>query len=267
MEITQPLLEIRDLTVTFGTGKHSTVVVNGVSFTVNRGKTLGVVGQSGSGKTTLARAIMQLIPTTAGGTTFDGIDLATLSSKELRTFRRRMQMVFQDPGGSLNEYMRVGNIITEPLLVHGIASGAELESRAHKLLLAVGLEESDASRFPHEFSGGQKQRIAIARAIALRPEFLVCDEPTSALDVSVQATILNLLSDLRDEMKLTILFVTHDLAVVNQFCDDVIVMHNGNIVESGMVDEVIHNPKNEITQELLASSQPLNLCDSPSLIS
>ena len=150
MEITQPLLEIRDLTVTFGAGKHSTVVVNGVSFTVNRGKTLGVVGQSGSGKTTLARAIMQLIPTTAGGTTFDGIDLATLSSKELRTFRRRMQMVFQDPGGSLNEYMRVGNIITEPLLVHGIASGAELESRAHKLLLAVGLEESDASRFPHE---------------------------------------------------------------------------------------------------------------------
>ena len=163
--------------------------------------------------------------------------------------------------------MRLGNIITEPLLEHGIASGAELESRAHKLLLEVGLEESDASRFPHEFSGGQKQRIAIARATALRPEFLVCDEPTSALDVSVQATILNLLSDLRDEMKLTILFVTHDLAVVNQFCDDVIVMHNGNIVESGMVDEVIHNPKNEITQELLASSQPLNRCDSPSLIS
>ena len=126
MEITQPLLEIRDLTVTFGTGKHSTVVVNGVSFTVNRGKTLGVVGQSGSGKTTLARAIMQLIPTTAGRTTFDGVNLASLRPKELRAFRRRMQMVFQDPGGSLNEYMRVGSIITEPLLVHGIASGAEL---------------------------------------------------------------------------------------------------------------------------------------------
>jgi ABC-type oligopeptide transport system ATPase subunit len=267
MEINQPLLEIRDLTVTFGTGKHSTIVVNGVSFTVNRGNTLGVVGQSGSGKTTLARAIMHLVPTTAGSVTFDGVDLVALRPKELRTLRRRMQMVFQDPGGSLNEYMRVGNIITEPLLVHGIASGAELKNRAHKLLLEVGLEESDAHRFPHEFSGGQKQRIAIARAIALRPEFLVCDEPTSALDVSVQATILNLLSDLRDEMKLTILFVTHDLAVVNQFCDDVIVMHNGNIVESGSVDEVIHNPKNKITQELLASSHPLNRCDSPSLIS
>lgn len=267
MDITQPLLEIRDLTVTFGAGKQVAVAVNGVSFTVNRGQTLGVVGQSGSGKTTLARAIMQLIPTTSGRTTFDGVNLATLRSKELRTFRHRMQMVFQDPGGSLNEYMQAGNIITEPLLVHGIASGGELKNRAHKLLLAVGLEESDASRLPHEFSGGQKQRIAIARAIALRPEFLVCDEPTSALDVSVQATILNLLADLRDEMKLTILFVTHDLAVVNQFCDDVIVMHQGNIVELGSVDEVIHNPKNEITKELLASSQPLNRCDSPSLIS
>ncbi len=266
MDITQPLLEIRDLAVTFGTEKNSATVVNGASFTVNRGKSLGVVGQSGSGKTTLARAIMHLIPIARGGVIFDGIDLTMLPPRAMRAMRRRMQMVFQDPGGSLNEFMRVGNIITEPLLVHGIASGAELESRAHKLLLGVGLEESDATRFPHEFSGGQKQRIAIARAIALRPEFLVCDEPTSALDVSIQATILNLLCDLRDEMKLTILFVTHDLAVVNQFCDDVIVMHGGNIVESGTVDEVIHNPKNEVTQELLASSQPLNSCDSPSLI-
>ena len=267
MDITQPLLEIRDLTVTFGTEKNSTAVVDGVSFSVNRGKTLGIVGQSGSGKTTLARAIMHLIPIVQGGVIFDGVDLTALSPKQMRGMRRRMQMVFQDPGGSLNAYMRVGNIITEPLLVHGIAHGVELEKRADKLLQSVGLEATDANRFPHEFSGGQKQRIAIARAIALRPEFLVCDEPTSALDVSIQATILNLLCDLRDEMKLTILFVTHDLAVVNQFCDDVIVMNCGNIVESGAVDEVIHNPKNEITQELLESSQPLNRRDSPSLIS
>ena len=253
MDIKQPLLEIRDLEVMFGAGKNSTVAVDGVSFTLDRGRTLGIVGQSGSGKTTLARAVMQLIPIAHGGVFFDGIDLTGLAPKPMRTIRRRMQMVFQDPGGSLNEYMRVGNIVTEPLLVHGIASGDELESSALELLQAVGLEEDDARRFPHEFSGGQKQRIAIARAIALRPEFIVCDEPTSALDVSVQATILNLLSDLRDEMNLTILFITHDLAVVHQFCDDVLVMDNGKIVESGTVDAVIHSPTNKVTQDLLAS--------------
>lgn len=253
MDIKQPLLEIRDLKVTFGAKKNTAIAVDGVSFTLDRGRTLGIVGQSGSGKTTLARAIMQLIPTVRGSVLFDGIDLTGLASRPMRTMRRRMQMVFQDPGGSLNEYMRVENIITEPLLVHGVASRATLKSRAQELLQSVGLEESDACRFPHEFSGGQKQRIAIARAIALKPEFIVCDEPTSALDVSVQATILNLLSDLRDEMNLTILFITHDLAVVNQFCDEVLVMDNGKIIETGMVEAVIQNPSNKVTQNLLDS--------------
>ena len=267
MDIKQPLLEIRDLRITFAFGKNMVVAVDDVSFAIGSGRTLGIVGQSGSGKTTLARAVMQLIPISSGSVRFDGIDLAGLSPKAMRSMRRRMQMVFQDPGGSLNEYMRVGRLVTEPLLVHGVARGDELESNARSLLQAVGLDEADADRFPHEFSGGQKQRIAIARAIALKPEFIVCDEPTSALDVSVQARILNLLSDLRDEMNLTILFISHDLAVVNQFCDDVLVMHRGRIVESGTVDEVIHNPTNRVTRDLLASCQSPNLCDSPSLIS
>ena len=163
-------------------------------------------------------------------------------------------MVFQDPGGSLNEYMRVGKIITEPLLVHGIAKGKELTNRAAELLVQVGLQEEDATRFPHEFSGGQNQRIAIARAIALQPELLVCDEPTSALDVTVQAKILSLLSELRDRLGLTILFITHDLAVVNEFCDEVVVMSKGKIVERGSKQEVIHNPTHKITKELIASS-------------
>lgn len=267
MDIAQPLLKIRDLSVKFIARKHTVFAVNGVSFIVHRGRTLGVVGKSGSGKSTLARAIMQLVSLDRGSVEFDGVDLTTLDPAALRSMRRRMQMVFQDPGGSLNEYMLVGRIITEPLLVHRIVARESLEDSATRLLQLVGLQESDAFRYPHEFSGGQKQRIAIARAIALRPEFLVCDEPTSALDVSVQATILNLLSDLRDEMNLTVLFITHDLAVVNQFCDDVIVMDSGSIVESGTVDEIIHNPTSPITKELLFYSQPLKISDSPSFIS
>jgi peptide/nickel transport system ATP-binding protein len=177
-----------------------------------------------------------------------------MSKKEIREIRKRTQMVFQDPGGSLNEYMKVGNIITEPLLVQGIAKGKELANRAVELLQQVGLEPEHATRFPHEFSGGQKQRIAIARAIALRPELLVCDESTSALDVTVQAKILQLLSKLREELGLTILFITHDLAVVNEFCDKVIVMASGKIIESGEVNTVIQRPTHAITKELIASS-------------
>ena len=267
MDDKRPLLEIRELNVTFTSGKTKVTAVDGVSLSLHRGVTLGVVGQSGSGKSTIARAVMQLTPINSGQIIFDGVDLVSLNSKNLRSMRRRMQMVFQDPGGSLNEYMRVGNIITEPLLVHGVVEGKELAKRAVALLRQVGLREMDATRYPHEFSGGQKQRIAIARAIALQPEFLVCDEPTSALDVSVQKKILKLLSSLRDKLGLTMMFISHDLAVVNEFCDEVIVMSRGNIVERGTVEQVVHAPKHAITKELVASSQDWNLSDSPSLIS
>lgn len=267
MDDKRPLLEIRELNVTFTSGKTKVTAVDGVSLSLHRGVTLGVVGQSGSGKSTIARAVMQISPISSGQIIFDGIDLVSLNSTSLRSMRRRMQMVFQDPGGSLNEYMRVGNIITEPLLVHGIVEGTELATRAVTLLRQVGLRERDATRYPHEFSGGQKQRIAIARAIALQPEFLVCDEPTSALDVSVQKKILKLLSSLREKLGLTMLFISHDLAVVNEFCDEVIVMYRGKIVESGTVKQVVHAPNHKVTKELVASSQDWNLSDSPSLIS
>ena len=268
MDNNPPLLEIRDLKVIFSTGKRAVVALNNVTVNVEKGKTLGVVGQSGSGKSTLARAVMQLVRPTSGQISFDGVNLLTLSSKNLRLKRRGMQMVFQDPGGSLNPYARVLSIIAEPLLVHGIAKGKELVTRAESLLEQVGLSAKDGSKFPHEFSGGQKQRIAIARAIALKPQLLICDEPTSALDVSVQATILNLLADLRDELNLTFLFISHDLAVIHHFCDSVVVMCDGVIVETGTVENVINHPKQRVTKELIAASQPLleNNSNSPSCI-
>ena len=213
MDTKPPLLDIRDVEITFSNGKTALTAVDGVNLELRMGMTMGIVGESGSGKSTLARAVMQLIPTTFGSIFFEGVDLSKLSEREMRAVRKQMQMVFQDPGGSLNEYMRVGQIVTEPLLVHGVAKGAELKERAANLLEKVGLKHDDANRFPHEFSGGQKQRIAIARAIALQPKLLVCDEPTSALDVSVQARVLNLLSDFRDSLNLTILFISHDIEI------------------------------------------------------
>ena len=254
MATSAPLLEIRDLHVTFQKGKQIVNAVTGVNLQVAKGTTLGIVGESGSGKSTIARAIMQLTPITSGSILLEGTNLASLPANEMRTLRKEMQMVFQDPGGSLNEYMKVGDIITEPLLVHKVSKKSELGARAKKLLAQVGLEEEDAFRYPKEFSGGQKQRIAIARAISITPKLLVCDEPTSALDVSVQAKVLNLLSDLRDTLDLTIVFIAHDIAVVHHFCDEVAVMSKGIIIESGSVDEVIHQPKHTITQELVASS-------------
>ena len=266
MENKPPLLNIRDLEILFQKGKEKIHAVQGVTLAIERGRTLGIVGESGSGKSTLARAVMQLVPIRSGSITFDGLDLGRISKSKLRKLRSQMQMVFQDPGGSLNEYMRVGRIITEPLLIHGLGTRNERKTQSKELLVKVGLKEEDASRFPHEFSGGQKQRIAIARAIALKPTFLVCDEPTSALDVSVQATILNLLSDLRDSLELTILFISHDLAVIHHFCDEVAVMSNGKIVEHGLVDQVVHSPKHEVTKKLVSSTQDWNFSDSPSFI-
>jgi ABC-type oligopeptide transport system ATPase subunit len=260
MEKYSTLLEIRDLKITFPQKKSPVHAVRGVSFSIEKGKTLGIVGKSGSGKSTIARAVMQLVQPTSGKILFDGVDLAD------RCIKKRMQMIFQDPGGSLNPYLKAGSIVSEPLLVHKLAKGKELVRLADSLLEQVGLQAKDRSRYPHEFSGGQKQRIAIARAIALKPDLLVCDEPTSALDVSVQATILNLLADLRDDLGLTMLFISHDIAVVHHFCDFVAVMHEGTIVEYGIVDEVIHNPSHPVTKELMAACQPrsLNNSDSPS---
>jgi ABC-type oligopeptide transport system ATPase subunit len=253
-----PILEVKDLQVHFPIRRgllQRTVghvkAVDGVSFTLNRGETLGLVGESGCGKTTAGRALLRLIPATGGTAAFDGQDIFSLAPEAMRTLRRRIQIIFQDPGGSLNPRMRVGNIIGEPLLVHGLATGDQLRSRVEELLVRCGLWKQAADRYPHEFSGGQRQRIGIARALALDPDLIVCDEPTSALDVSIQSQILNLLKDLQDERGLSYLFISHDMAVIHHICHRIAVMREGKIVEMGTRDEVIRSPKQDYTKELL----------------
>ncbi len=254
----QPILEVKDLQVHFPIRRgllQRTVghvkTVDGVSFTLNRGETLGLVGESGCGKTTAGRALLRLIPATGGTANFDGQDIFSLAPEAMRMLRRRIQIIFQDPGGSLNPRMRVGNIIGEPLLVHGLATGDQLRSRVEELLVRCGLWKQAADRYPHEFSGGQRQRIGIARALALDPDLIVCDEPTSALDVSIQSQILNLLKDLQDERGLSYLFISHDMAVIHHICHRIAVMREGRIVEMGTRDEVIRSPKQAYTKELL----------------
>lgn len=227
--------------------------VDDVSFQIHRGTTLGLVGESGSGKTTIGRSILRLIPATAGMVTFDGRDVFELSAPELRAMRRRMQIIFQDPVGSLNPRMTVGNIVGESLTVHDIARGKERQKRVCELLERVGLSASYLRRYPHEFSGGQRQRIGIARALALQPDFVVCDEPVSALDVSIQSQILNLLADLQDEMSLTYLFIAHNLAVVEHFSDQVAVLYLGKIVENASAEQIYRNPKHPYTKALLSA--------------
>lgn len=228
--------------------------VDGVSFHVRRGETLGLVGESGCGKTTVGRTLLRLIPATGGAVRFDGRDVFTTGVADLRRLRREMQIIFQDPGGSLNPRMRVGRIIGEPLEVHGLTSGPdETRVRVEELLVKCGLWKQAADRYPHEFSGGQRQRIGIARALSLEPRLIVCDEPTSALDVSVQSQILNLLADLQDEMGLSYLFISHDMAVIHHICDRIAVMFNGKIVEEGSRDEIIGAPKHPYTQALLSA--------------
>ncbi|MFZ9880116.1 MAG: ABC transporter ATP-binding protein [Phycisphaerales bacterium] len=227
--------------------------VDDVSFHVRRGETLGLVGESGCGKTTVGRTLLRLIPNSGGDVRFAGKDVFGASALDMRRLRREMQIIFQDPGGSLNPRMRVGRIVGEPLEVHGLASGDELRTRVEELLVRCGLWKQAADRYPHEFSGGQRQRIGIARALALQPRLIVCDEPTSALDVSIQSQILNLLSDLQDEMGLSYLFISHDMAVIHHICDRIAVMYNGKIVEEGTRDEIINSPKHEYTQALLSA--------------
>jgi oligopeptide/dipeptide ABC transporter ATP-binding protein len=227
--------------------------VDNVSFHVGRGETLGLVGESGCGKTTVGRTILRLIEPTAGRISFDGHDLLSLTGGHLREMRRRMQIIFQDPYSSLNPRMTVLDIVGEALAIHGIAKGAEREQRVKQLLERVGLAARYVNRYPHEFSGGQRQRIGVARALALNPDFIVCDEAVSALDVSVQAQVINLLMDLREEFGLAYLFIAHDLSVVRHISHRIAVMYLGEIVETARSDDLFARPLHPYTQALLSA--------------
>jgi oligopeptide transport system ATP-binding protein len=260
------ILEVRNLTVWFP--RKSSLLrrtigqvkaVTGVSFVIPTGKTVGLVGESGSGKTTVAMAIMNLVSTTEGNILFRGRDITNLSEKEFRPLRRQIQIIFQDPFGSLNPRWDVLRIVTEPFQVHFPSlTASERKERAAELLRRVGLKPELLQRFPHEFSGGQRQRIGIARALAVEPALIVCDEPVSALDVSVQAQIVNLLEDLQQELGISYLFISHDLAVVEHISDLVVVMYRGEVVEAAAAEIIYRDPKHEYTRNLLASVPSLD---------
>jgi len=245
-----PILSVSGLSKSFRAVK----AVRDVSFSIPRGKTFGLVGESGSGKSTTARLVLRLVEPTSGSIRFRGRDLAGLSAQALRAERRHMQMIFQDPFGSLNPRMSIRETLVEPQLVHGIGMPAEQLRTAERLLGEVSLPRTALDRYPHEFSGGQRQRIAIARALATNPELIVADEPVSALDVSVQAQVLNLMRDLQDRHGTTMLFISHDLRVVQFMCDEIAVMYLGEIVEQGPRGHIYEAPAHPYTQALLASA-------------
>ncbi|MCT4593231.1 MAG: dipeptide ABC transporter ATP-binding protein [Anaeromicrobium sp.] len=260
MENKQILLEVNNLKKYFqvkkgffgGNIKH-VKAVDDVSFKIYKGETLGLVGESGCGKSTTGRTLIRLYEPTGGEIKYDGKDIAKMSQKELMPYRKKIQMIFQDPYASLNTRMTVGDIIGEAIDIHNIATGKERLKIIHDLLERVGLSPGHAVRYPHEFSGGQRQRIGIARALAVNPEFIICDEPISALDVSIQAQVVNMLSDLQKELGLTYLFIAHDLSMVRHISDRVGVMYLGKLVEIGTSDDVYDNPKHPYTQALLSA--------------
>ncbi len=255
-----PLVEVRDLKkyipVTAGIIVQRTVAevkaVDGVSFDIRKGETLGLVGESGCGKTTTGRCLLRLERPTAGRIVYDGVDMATLDRRGLTALRQKIQVIFQDPYSSLNPRMKIGEIIAEPMHVHAIEPvAADRDRRVAELLSMCGLSPRMADRYPHEMSGGQRQRVGIARALSMRPEFIVCDEAVSALDVSIQAQVINLLEDLREELDLTYLFIAHDLSVVRHLCQRVAVMYLGKLVELAQCDELFDNPMHPYTRALL----------------
>ncbi len=260
MTTDRPLLQVEHVGKTYRLPRERLLgpapqlqALDDVSFELHAGKSLGIVGESGSGKSTLARLVMALEAPTQGRVLLDGEDLHALTPQALRAVRARMQMVFQDPYGSLDPRRKVGQTVAEPLAVLHGASRAELRTRAAEVLDAVGLRAADLDKYPHEFSGGQRQRIAIARALITRPKLIVADEPVSALDVSVQAQVLNLMQDLQDTYGVTYLFISHDLSVVDLVCDEVIVLEGGRIVEQGDPDRIFQRPQHPYTQRLLAA--------------
>jgi len=255
MSETLPLLSVENLCkhFTLRNGKRVHAVEN-VSFAVRRGTTTGLVGESGSGKTTAGRAILRLIEPSGGRAMFDGTDLFALSPARMRAYRQRLQIIFQDPYSSLNPRLRIDAIIGEALDARGFPRGARRHERVAELMTLVGLPAEYARRFPHEFSGGQRQRIGIARALAVEPDFIVADEPVSALDVSVQAQVLNLMSELQQRLSLTMLFIAHDLSVVEYLCDDVVVMYLGRVMERGPARQVYARPRHPYTRALLATA-------------
>jgi peptide/nickel transport system ATP-binding protein len=247
-----PLLSIRNLTVEYAVGGKSLFAVSDVSLHVDRGETLGLVGESGCGKSTLGRAVLQLRRPTSGKVVFDGTDLTGLEGEAMRLMRRRLQLIFQDPVASLNPRRCVGDIVAEPLIIAGVTDRAERERRVREVLTAVGLDADLVyGRLPHEFSGGQCQRISIARALILEPEFVICDEPVSALDVSIRAQILNLLEDMKRRYGLTLLFIAHDLAVVKAVSDRIAVMYLGKLCEVGPTEQLFARPAHPYTALLL----------------
>ncbi len=248
------LLSVRGLSKQFPTKSGAVKAVEDISFDVKRGQIVGIVGESGSGKTTAGRCLLRLIEPSTGEAIYDGVDVFKLPEKALRAYRRRMQIIFQDPYSSLNPRMKVGEIIGEAIDTHGLAKGQARKARIDDLLMRVGLSPEHARRYPSEFSGGQRQRIGIARALAVEPELIIADEPVSALDVSVQAQVLNLIQEIQQEFGLSMIFISHDLTVVEYLCDEIVVLYLGRIMEQGPSRAVYAHPRHPYTKALLATA-------------